>query len=286
MIDAEKLLGWKFPVIEQSYDERDAILYALGIGMGGDQADSAQLRYLYEDKLAVFPTFGLVLGHPGPWFRDPATGIDWVAVLHGEQEIVFHRPLLPHDEVICHTRVTDVVDKGPGRGALVYWERELTRKATGEKVCTALSTLVCRNNGGFGGPARPSPTPRVFPDREPDLTVEQAISARAGLLYRLSGDLNPLHVDPQVARQAGFSRPILHGLCTFAMAGRAIVESCLGFEHDRLGALRARFSAPVYPGETLRTQIWRAGEGFAFRCRSAERDAVVIDQGWASEVTA
>ena len=280
-IELDRLLGWQFPVLEHSYDERDAILYALGIGLGSDPTDTDQLRFLYEEGLQVFPTMGLVLGHPGPWFRDPATGIDWVAVLHGEQEIVFHRPLRARDSVTCLTRVTEVVDKGPGRGALVYWRREVSRTQTGEPLCTMLSTLFCRNDGGFGGPSRPTHPALPSPSGPPDLQVDLPISPRAGLIYRLSGDRNPLHVDPAVAAQAGFDRPILHGLCTFAMAGHALVSSCLGNRPERLGSLRARFSAPVFPGETLRTQIWLEDEELRFRCVSVEREAVVIDRGHA-----
>lgn len=278
-LQTQALLDWQFPVVEQEVDERSAILYALGIGLGTDPTDPRQLRFLYEEGLEVFPTMGLVLGHPGPWYRDPRTGIDWVAVLHGEQELIVHGPLAPGDKVTCRTRVTGVVDKGPGRGALVYWERELTRAGTGEAICTLSSTLVCRNDGGFGGPSTSVRPPIPRGSGEPDVEVDLPVSPRAGLIYRLSGDLNPLHVDPAVARQAGFERPILHGLCTFAVAVHAILRGCLDYRTDQIGHVRARFSAPFLPGETLRTQIWRGADGFTFRCLSAERDRVVIDAG-------
>lgn len=284
-INLETLLSWEFPVMEQSYDERDAILYALGIGLGADPTNPEQLRYLYEEQLVVFPTMSLVLGHPGPWFRDPRLGIDWVHVLHGEQELRIHQPLRPSDQVTCHTKVTDVIDKGPGRGALIYWSRTLTRTATGEPLSTMSSTLVCRNDGGFGGPSRPSPPRPTVPDGDPPLRCDLATSPRAGLIYRLSGDRNPLHIDPAVARAAGFDRPILHGLCTLGVAAHALLRTCLDYRSERLAGIRLRFAAPVYPGETVRTEIW-PGEGtLAFRCRSLERDVVVIDGG-SAEVAA
>lgn len=276
----ERVLAWEFPVTEQRYDERDTILYSLGLGLGADPTDERELRFVYEDRLRAFPTMGCVLGHPGPWFSDPRTGIDWVAVLHGEQEMVIHRPLLPADTVTSRTRVTDVVDKGPGRGALVYWERTVSRTATGEALCTVSSTLFCRNDGGAGGSlsaprtARPA-TPTGPPERVVDLRSEP----RAALIYRLSGDRNPLHADPSVAREAGFERPVLHGLCTYGMAAHAILRTYLDYDPDLLTRLRVRFSAPVYPGETIRTELWPSESGVAFRCVSVERGVTVIDDG-------
>lgn len=283
-INIETLLNWEFPVVEQSYEERDAILYALGLGLGADPTDAEQLRFVYEDGLRVFPTLSLVLGHPGPWFRDSRLGIDWVHVLHGEQELRVHRPLLPSDRVTCHTKVTDVIDKGAGRGALIHWSRTLTRTATGELLSTMSSTLVCRNDGGFGGPSRPSPPRPTVPDGDPPLRCDLPTSPRAGLIYRLSGDRNPLHVDPSVARAAGFDRPILHGLCTLGVAAHALLRSCLDYQPERLVSLRLRFAAPVYPGETVRTEIWPGQGTLAFRCRSLDRDLVVIDGGTAEVV--
>jgi acyl dehydratase len=285
-LQVRQVLDWQFPVVEREVDERSAILYALGIGLGADPTDPRQLRFLYEEGLEVFPTMGLVLGHPGPWYSDPRTGIDWVAVLHGEQELVVHAPLQPRDKITCATRVTGVVDKGPGRGALVYWERVITRTGTGEPLFTLSSTLVCRNDGGCGGPAAQVRPPIPRGTGEPDAVIDLPVSARAGLIYRLSGDLNPLHVDPAVARQAGFDRPILHGLCTLAIAVDAIVRACLDYRNDRIGEVRARFSAPFLPGETLRTQIWGDGDGLTFRCLSVERDTVVIDAGHLREAAA
>ncbi|MFB6395469.1 MaoC/PaaZ C-terminal domain-containing protein [Polymorphospora lycopeni] len=280
-IDLDTLLGWQFPVIEQSYDERDAILYALGVGLGTDPTDEQQLRFLYEEGMVAFPTLALVLGHPGPWYSDPATGIDWIRVVHGEQDLRIHQPLRPRDDIVCHTRVTDVIDKGPGRPALVYWERRVSRRDTGEPLCTLSSTLVCRNDGGFGGPPGPARPRAAVPDRPATTWCDLPTSPRAGLIYRLSGDRNPLHVDPRVAREAGFERPILHGLCTLGVAAHAILRSVLDYEAGRLVGLSGRFSAPMLPGETVRTHLWLEDGNVAFRCVSLDRDLTVIDGGLA-----
>lgn len=283
-IDPDTLLNWRFPVIEQSYDERDAILYALGIGLGADPTDERQLRFLYEEGLVAFPTLALVLGHPGPWYRDPQTGIDWVRVVQGEQELRLHQPLRPRDRIVCRMRVTGVVDKGPGRPALVHWEREVSRRDTGEPLCTLSSTLVCRNDGGFGGADGPGRPRTAVPDRPAGTWCDLPTSPRAGLIYRLSGDRNPLHVDPRVARDAGFDRPILHGLCTLGVAAHAILRTFLDYRPERLVGLSGRFSAPMLPGETVRTYLWPEGDTVAFRCVSLDRDLTVIDGGLATLV--
>lgn len=281
-IDPEALLGWQFPVIEVTYDWRDSILYALGLGLGADPTDPAQLRFLYEDGLQAFPTMGLVLGHPGPWYRDPRTGIDWVRTVQGEQDMVLHQPLRPADRLRCETRVTDVIDKGPGRAAHVHWSRTLSRVETGEPLCTLASVLVCRGDGGFGGPTRATAPRAAVPDDPPTATCDLPISPRAALIYRLSGDLNPVHVDPAVARSAGFDRPILHGLCTLGVAAHALLRTFLDMQPHRLTGLSTRFTAPVLPGDTLRTQMWPRGSTIAFRSMVVERNVVVLDGGIAT----
>lgn len=284
-IDPERLFSLPFPEIRQRYGRRDSILYALGLGFGLDPLDEGQLRFVDETKLLAkkllaVPTFANVLGYPGFWARDLDTGIDWVRLVHGEQAMTLHRPLAAEGEIVGRTRIVDLVDKGPGKGALVYVEREIADAASGERLATLLQTVFCRSDGGFGGksevPRRPHPTP----DREPDLTVELPTHPQLALIYRLSGDLNPLHADPAVARAAGFERPILHGLATYGIAGHALMRGLCGYEPERVRELEARFSAPVFPGETISTDIWREGAGeAAFRCRVAARDVTVIANG-------
>lgn len=285
-IDVDAVLSWEFPVAEVAYDERDSMLYALGVGLGADPLDRRELRFVYEKELVAFPTMAVVLGHPGPWFSDPRTGIDWVRAVHGEQELRILAPLRPADDLRCTTRVTGVVDKGPGRGALVHWERELVRADTAAPVAVASSVLFCRGDGGHGGSATGSAvsTVRPLPERPPDQLVDRTISPRAALLYRLSGDRNPLHADPDVAAEAGFDRPILHGLCTFGMAAVALVAATGDADGSRLRGMGARFSAPSFPGETLRTEIWMDGDGASFRTYALEREAIVLDGGWVEVV--
>jgi acyl dehydratase len=277
-IDATRLLSWEFPVSEHDCSARDAMLYALGAGLGGDPTDVAELAYLYEHQLAVLPTIAAVIGHPGPWYSDPGTGIDWVHVMHGEQALQIHQPIVAGSTFRCETRVVDVEDKGAGRGALVRWQRRLVDAATGAPVATADSTLFCRNDGGFGGVTRQKIEPTPWPPTTPTESVHQHISSRAGLIYRLSGDYNPVHVDPKVAVDAGFDRPILHGLCTFAHATWAVLRHVADGDASALVSVAARFKAPVYPGQELRTDIWQEGTTIRFRSY-ADTDTLVLDSG-------
>lgn len=278
-IDYQKLKTWPFPDLEHRYEAKDTILYALGVGCGADPMDRTELPFVYEDGLKALPTMAVVLGYPGFWLKDPATGVDWRKILHGEQGLVIHKPLPASGTVIGRTRVTEIVDKGPGKGALLYSDRDVLDKATGDLLATLTSTTFIRGEGGFGGPSGPSPAPHVLPERAPDVTVDLKTLPQAALIYRLSGDDNPLHADPDVAAVAGFERPILHGLCSYAVAGRAVLKACCGNDPTRLKRFDLRFSAPVMPGETIRTEIWRDGSTVSFRARVVERDVVVLNNG-------
>ena len=221
-----------------------------------------------------------VLAYPGFWMRDLDTGIDWVKVVHGEQAFRLHRPLPPSGDVVGQTRIVDIVDKGPGKGALVYAERDIRDVASGETLATLLQTVFCRGDGGFGGQATSPRVPHALPDRRPDITVDMPTSPQAALVYRLSGDLNPLHADPALARKAGYDRPILHGLATYGVAGHALLAALCDYEPERMQAMECRFSAPVFPGETITLDIWREAPGqAAFRARVAAREAVVLANG-------
>jgi acyl dehydratase len=284
MIVYDKLLALDIPEVVQSYMEKDAILYALGLGLGHDPLNADELPFVYEQSLKVLPTFAVTLGWPGFWARDLDSGIDWVKLVAGEQGLLLHRPLARRGTVVGKTRVTEVIDKGPGKGALVYTERFVTDQATGERVATVTQTTFCRGDGGFGGPRRAQPAPHPLPERAPDIACDLATRPEAALLYRLSGDPNPLHVDPAVAKAAGFPRPILHGLATFGIAAHAIVKSLCGYDPVRLVAIAGRFSAPVFPGETIRTEMWRDGAVVSFRARVVERDAIALNNGRAKIV--
>ena len=277
-IDRDHLLALDIPEVRQNYGRDQAILYALGCGAGLDPLEEADLPFVYEGGgLAVLPSFGTVLGHPGFWARDLDSGIDWVRVVHGEQGLRLHRPLPPEGEVRGKSRVTEVIDKGEGRGALVYVERRLTDER-GELIAVATQTLFCRGDGGFGGPGGPTRSPAPVPEREPDQTCTLPTSPQAALIYRLSGDRNPLHADPALAQKAGFERPILHGLATFGVVCRALVRSLCPDRPEALVAMDGRFSKPVFPGETIQTEIWELGDGkHAYRAKVGER--IVLDNG-------
>jgi acyl dehydratase len=281
-IDYQRLKNWPFAEIEQSYTARDTMLYALGVGLGADPMDERQLRFVYEEHLQALPTLAAVLAYPGFWIKDPATGVDWKQVLHGEQGLVIHKPLPASGTVVGRTVIDEIVDKGQGRGALLLAHRDVRDKATGELLCSVASSAFLRADGGFGGPAGPSPKPHAIPERAPDIVADLPTLPQAALVYRLSGDYNPLHADPQVAKAAGFPRPILHGLCTYGVAGHALLRELCAYDPTRLKRMDVRFSAPVFPGETIRTEIWREGAGrAAFRCRVVARDVIVINNGLA-----
>jgi acyl dehydratase len=275
----EKLMALEIPPAEHSYEPKDCILYALGVGLGHDPMDEDELPFVYEKNLKVLPTMAAVLGYVGFWVRDCATGIDWVKMVNGEQGVTLHRPLKGQSAVIGRQRVVEVIDKGAGKGALVLSERKVTDKATGALIATVTQTIFCRADGGFGGPPREAPAPHPIPARAPDAICDLATRPEAALIYRLSGDRNPLHADPAVAKQAGFPRPIMHGLGNFGIAGRAVLKTMCGYDPQKLISFACRFSAPVFPGEMLRTEMWRDGAVVSFRSRVVERDAIAINNG-------
>ncbi len=280
-IDYDKLMNWPFKPVEQSYTEKDSIIYALGLGVGANPLDKKELNFVFEEaeKFAAIPTQAVVLASPGFWVRDPESGVDWKKVLHGEQELELHAPVPVAATVIGQTKVTEIIDKGADKGALIYSEKTLTDKATGKLIATARSTTFARGNGGFGGPTSPTRPVHKLPDREPDKHCDLKTLPQSALIYRLSGDPNPLHASPEVAESAGFKAPILHGLCSLGVAGHAILKTCCDYDPAKFKSLALRFSSPVYPGETIRTEIWEDGDTVSFRSKVLERDVVVLNNG-------
>ncbi|WP_088138804.1 MaoC/PaaZ C-terminal domain-containing protein [Achromobacter xylosoxidans] len=278
-IDRELLLNWTIPDVRHAYTERDTMLYALGLGVGDNPQSSQAMRFAFERDLLALPTMAVVLGYPGLWMRDPGLGLQWHKMLHSEQGMALYRPLPTAGTVIGRTRVTDVYDRGPEKGAVVHTRRDVVDATTDELLCSLFVTSVLRADGGFGGPPPPARHSAAMPERVPDYVRDQAILPQAAFIYRLSGDYNPLHVDPQLAADAGFKAPILHGLCTFGMAGRALLDAVCGNEPRRLQSMDVRFSAPVYPGETLRTEIWIDRGSAVFRSSALERGTVVLNHG-------
>lgn len=281
-IDYQKLKNRKFDDVVHKYTQRDTMLYALGLGFGADPMDRGQLRFVYEDGLKALPTMAVVLGSPGFWVKNPDSGIDWKQVLHGEQGLRVFKPLPAEGTVIGRTRIVDIIDNGPGKGALMYSEREIVDQKSGEVLAASQSTTFARADGGFGGPTGPKKSVHPVPERAPDLTCDIATLPQAALIYRLSGDYNPLHADPDVAKAANFKQPILHGLCTYGVAGHAVLKLLCGYDPAKLKQMDVRFSSPVYPGETIRTEVWKEGAGkAAFRCKVVERDVMVLNNGYA-----
>ena len=281
VLDVERLRRYKVPDARDLYDPRDAILYALGTG-AGLSAQVDELDMVFERNLKVLPTMALVLGTAGFWLMDPAVGLDWPRILHGEQSLVLHRPLDPQDELTGSTRIGEIADKGPGKPALFRAYRTL--KDLGGNVVAEMTELwVLREAGGFGGErALPGPDPELLPAAPAPFSLDLPTSRQQALIYRLSGDRNPLHVHPETARLGGFDQPILHGLSTMGLVARALVHLHCGGDPQRLSSISARFTAPVIPGETVRTQSWQDGSDIAFQAIAVERDVVVINGGTAS----
>ncbi|WP_353505986.1 MaoC family dehydratase [Variovorax arabinosiphilus] len=287
MIDFHRLKAWRFDEIVQRYGNDDTMRYALALGLGSDPTDPGQLQFVNDvpNVPLALPTMAVVLGFPGSWMQDPATGIDFAQIVHGEEQVVWHRPLPAAGAVRTRHRVTRIVDKGPGRGATITYDKALHDADSDALLATVTHTTFARGNGGFatadvpGDAAPPPPVP--VPTGEPEAIVDIPTLPQQALLYRLCGDRNPLHSDPPTARAAGFDRPILHGLCTWGIAAHALLAQCAGSDPTRLRSLYARFSAPVFPGETLRLELFRQGNDVRFRVRVPARDKVVLDHGHA-----
>ena len=278
-INYDKLVNWDIPEVEQRLTRRDTILYALGVGLGAEPCDAGQLGFVYEEKLRALPTMAIILGYPGPWHAHGDTGITRSHVVHGEQGFRIRKPLPVEGDILGKTRVTGVVDKGKDKGALVMTECTVREKASGDVVCTLTSTTFCRADGGFGGPDGPVNTPHPIPDAPPQHVCDLPTLPQAALIYRLSGDYNPLHADPAYAAKAGFKAPILHGRCTFSIAGHAVLKTLCGYDPARFVSMEGRFSSPVYPGETIRTEMWRDGNVVSFRSTVPARGVTVLNNG-------
>jgi acyl dehydratase len=278
-LDPEKLLSLDLPDVEQTYGPRDCIIYALGVGFGFDPLDQDQLAFVYEKNLKVLPTYALVQGYTPSWLFTVGAGVTQAMTVHGEQAVILHEPVAPQGRVVRQSRIVDVIDKGADKGALVYSEHRVIDKQSGRLLATLKQTTFCRADGGFGGPRRETPAPHAIPARTADVACDLPTRPETALIYRLSGDTNPLHADPDFARGGGYPRPILHGLATFGVAAHALLKSVCGYRPEAMTAMAGRFSAPVFPGETIRTEIWRDGGMVSFRARVLERDVIAINNG-------
>jgi acyl dehydratase len=280
-LNYERIMAYRPADIPVHYGARECILYALGIGLGMDPLNAGELKFVYERAgLEAFPTMAVVLGWPGRMI-DPAFGIDERLVVAGDLKVVLHRPLAPAARLVSRPRVKEVIDKGSGNAAIILNTRDLVAE-DGTPVATVDSSTFARKHGGFGGKATETPVPHAVPTTAPEKSCELPTPPNLALLYRLNGDENPLHADPERAKVAGFDRPILHGAASFGIAAHAILRVCADYRPERLKSIEARFSRPVFPGETIRTEMWPERERISFQCRVVGRDEIVLSNGLAT----
>jgi acyl dehydratase len=271
-----------------SYGDKDVMLYALGIGLGADPPNEKELPFVYERGLKVVPTAATVLAagaRAASRGEQPAnppgrrvSQLNYLMVVHGEQKVELHRPLPTTGAFTAESRTIGAYDKGKDKGAVVINQTVWTDEA-GQKIATLTGSTFARGDGGFGGPSEGAPEPHQTPTRSPDLSLSFATRPDQALLYRLNGDRNPLHSDPESARRSGFPRPILHGLCTYGVTCRAILQGITDYDADAVASHEVRFSAPVFPGDTITVDLWRDANVISFLARVKERDATVIKNG-------
>ncbi|WP_296596672.1 MaoC/PaaZ C-terminal domain-containing protein [Phenylobacterium sp.] len=268
-----------------SYGDKDVMLYALGVGLGADPMNETELAFVYEKNLKVVPTAATVLAS-GAGRGEPLPTKDghrpsqpnYLMLVHGEQKVELHRPLPTSGTFTTESRTIGAFDKGKDKGAVLVSET-VWRDEKGEKVATLTGSSFCRADGGFGGPADGAPEPHPVPTRAPDKSVDITTREDQALLYRLNGDRNPLHSDPESAKRSGFPRPILHGLCTYGITCRAVLQEVVDWDADRIQSHQVRFSAPVFPGDTITVDLWIDGNVISFEARVKERNATVIKNG-------
>ncbi len=280
-VDPQKLLALDIPQRHFEFSERDTMLYALGIGFGQNPTDENELRFTFERNLKAVPTMASVIGWDRTWI--PATGLNWSQVVHGEEHLNIFRPLPVAGAFTISSRVSDLVDKGKDKGAILRVETTASDR-TGP-IFRRTSSFFARGDGGFGKLPHivldSPPPPAPIPDGKPHACVECVTPPNSALLYRLSGDRNPLHSDPEVAVAAGFPRPILHGLCSYGHACRAVLQALGNYEAERITSFDARFSAPVFPGETLQISMWHTNNAVLFEALVKERNLRVLKNGQA-----
>jgi acyl dehydratase len=271
-----------FADVEVAYEAKDTILYALGVGFGAQPLDQGHLRFLYEDGLVAAPTFANVLGHPGFWAREADYDIDWKKLLHAEQRLTMHAQLPPNGRIIGQTDIMGVRDRGAAAGAMLFQRKRVRDTVSGVPIASVITTLMLRGDGGCGdygdAPAELAKLPEGDPDYSVAITTEEIMP----LIYRLSGDLNPLHIDPAIAKAAGFPRPILHGLASMGLAGYVILREFCELDPSALKSLALRFSRPVFPGDTINFDFWKTDPvTLRFRASVQSRDVIVLDRGLA-----
>ncbi|MDI6029469.1 MaoC/PaaZ C-terminal domain-containing protein [Corticibacterium sp. UT-5YL-CI-8] len=281
MLNIDKLKQYSIPDSHMTVTKRDTMLYALGVGLGSDPMDRDQLQFVYEQGLKSLPTMATVVAAPHSWVKKADVGSSGKSV-HAGIMVEFLRPIPVEGEFVGKSSLGEVLDKGPGKAALVTTSRSVYEVGSADPVFKLVTTSMLRGDGGFGGPSQPVEADTAMPTRKPDAICDMPTLPQQALIYRLSGDYNPLHADPAVAQKQGFPRPILHGLGTFGITGHALIKTLCGYNPDRLKAMGGRFSKPVYPGEMLRIKMWDEGGHVAFQTTVPTRnDEVVLDFGFA-----
>ena len=277
-LNYEKLIATGVTGLEVNYGDTEAMLYAQSVGFGRDPLDRKELAYVYEQgtPLRTVPTLASALV---PDMFPPDLGWDYGRVLHVEQRLTLYRPLPPAAKILLDKRVVEVFDRGASRGAIFLFEVDGRLAKDDTALFTAGATVIARGDGGFGGPAGSGPRPHRAPRREPDLSCDTTTRSDQALLFRLNGDRNPLHANPDTAISAGFPIPILHGLCTYGIACRAILQTICNYDHTLIEGFDARFSLPVLPGDTITTDMWQDGNIVSFQCSVKERDSIVLRNG-------
>jgi NAD(P)-dependent dehydrogenase (short-subunit alcohol dehydrogenase family)/acyl dehydratase/putative sterol carrier protein len=266
-------IGEKVGPFTKEYEHKDAILYALGVGAG-----FSDLHYCYEKNLKVIPSFSIASIFETLAAFAIKAQVNLAGILHGEQELIFHNPIPPEGTLTTNGRIKNIYDKGEGKGALVIGESE-TLHSNGQKLYTSIFSLFCRLDGGYGGEKSPK-TKFEFPDREPDFVVEQTPPAEQPLVYRLSGDIFPLHADPSFAKASGFERPIMHGLCTHGFACRALISQLIPGQPELARRMGCRFANTLYPGVPIKTLVWKTKAGKAlWKVINAKTDEIIINNG-------
>ena len=275
-INYDEIMNLTSENVEISYSDKDSILYSLGIGLGNDPMNLNELKYVYENSQSVLPSMATNFQYHSPLLLK--TNINFIMVVHGEQRLSITNALPVSGDFIANAKVIGCYDKGPARGAIIEVETTVKNKKNNEEICKLVSTTFARGDGGFGGPD--SPKKEIFiPDGEPDYVSELSTKPDQALIFRLSGDYTPLHSDPNFAKAAGFEKPILHGMCTYGIACRSLVNEICENDASKLKRFDCRFSSPVYPGETIITEMWKKDKMIYFNSKVKERDKLVLKNG-------